>query len=270
MVAAALVSSTTEHRRRETAMKIVVVGGTGFIGKKVVSILSERGHDVIAASPDTGVNTITREGLSAALAGAAAVLDVTNSPTFDEQGILDFFTTSTSNVTAAEKEAGVKHHVVLSIVGTEKLPENAYFRGKAAQEAVTRKSGVPFTIVHATQFMEYLGTIADLGTANGETRIPTANVQLVAADDLANELVEVVLSEPSNDIVQIAGPERARMSDAVAKYLSTVWDARQVTGDPSARYFGSLLESDTLVPVGTVRLGKMSFESWLEKRAPAK
>ena len=247
-------------------MKVLIVGGTGFIGRKVVSMLRERGHDAVAASPGTGVNTITGEGLDEAIAGAEAVLDVTNAPTFDPKGVLDFFTTSTSNLAKAERRAGVRHHVVLSIVGIEKLPDNPYLRGKMAQEAVTRDSDVPFTIVHATQFMEYLGNIADYGTSNGETRISTANVQLVAADDLVDELIEILLGEPHGGIVQIAGPQRARMSDAVASYLASVGDPRKVTADPAADYFGSALQENTLVPSGQTRIGKTSFDQWLAER----
>ena len=248
-------------------MKVLIVGGTGFIGRRVVSLLKERGHDAVAASPDTGVNTITGEGLDDAIAGVEAVLDVTNAPTFDPKGVMDFFTTSTTNLAKAERRAGVRHHVVLSIVGIEKLPYNPYLRGKMAQESVARDADVPFTIVHATQFMEYLGNIADYGTSNGETRISTANVQLVAADDLVGELVEILLGEPHGGIVQVAGPQRARMSDAVASYLTRVGDPRKVTADPDADYFGSSLDENTLVPSGPTRIGKTSFDHWLAEQA---
>ncbi len=244
-------------------MKIVVVGGTGFIGSKVVAKLTDLGHEAIAAAPNNGVNTVTGEGLDEAMAGAHAVLDVTNSPTFDPQGILDFFHKSTSNQLAAEKEAHVGHHVVLSIVGTEKLPENAYIKGKATQENLVEGSGIPYTIVHATQFMEYLGTIADHGTSGTETHISTANVQVIAAQDLVDTLCDILVGEPANGVVQIAGPERAPMSDVVARFLKAKGDPRTVKADADALYFGSRLEPDMLVPEGKALLGHTTFAQWL-------
>lgn len=248
-------------------MKIVVIGGTGFIGSKVVVKLRSAGHEVVAAAPSEGINSVTGEGLVPAMAGAHAVLDVTNSPTFEPQGILDFFRTSTGNLLAAEKKTNVRHHVVLSIVGTEKLPDNAYFKGKAAQEDLVKGSGMPYTIVHATQFMEYLGVIADLGGTGNETHISTGNVQVIAADDLVDALVEVLTGSPANATIQVAGPERAPMSEVVARYLKAKGDARTVTADPDALYFGSHLDTDTLVPSGEVRLGKTRFDQWISAQS---
>ncbi len=248
-------------------MKIVVIGGTGFIGSKVVIKLRSAGHEVVAAAPSEGINSVTGEGLEPAMAGAHAVLDVTNSPTFEPQGILDFFRTSTGNLLAAEKKTNVRHHVVLSIVGTEKLPDNAYFKGKAAQEDLVKGSGMPYTIVHATQFMEYLGVIADLGGTGNETHISTGNVQVIAADDLVDALVKVLTGSPENATVQVAGPERAPMSEVVARYLKAKGDTRTVTADPDALYFGSHLDIDTLVPSGEVRLGKTRFDQWISAQS---
>nr|WP_075292274.1 SDR family oxidoreductase [Pararhizobium arenae] len=244
-------------------MKYVVVGGTGFIGSQVVTALKERGHTAVAAAPETGVNSITGAGLSEAMDGTHAVLDVTNSPTFDPQGILDFFGTSTKNLLDAENSAHVRHHVVLSIVGTEKLGNNPYFRGKNLQEQLVKSSGIPFTIVRSTQFMEYLGTIADLGGKLSETRIPTADVQMIAANDLVALLCDTLLGNPVGGILQVAGPERRRMSDVVATFLEAKADSRSVTADPEALYFGSKLDPDTLVPQGKVHLGKTKFSEWL-------
>ena len=248
-------------------MKYVVVGGTGFIGTKVVARLRSAGHEVIAAAPETGVNSITGEGLEQAMANAHAVLDVTNSPTFDPQGILDFFGVSTSNLIDAEKKANVRHHVLLSIVGTDRLPDNAYFQGKILQEKLVKDSGVPFTIVHSTQFMEFLGTIADLGGTHEETRISTGHVQVIAANDLADALSDVLMGDPTGDIVEVAGPNRQPMSDAVSRYLTAKGDARRVVADPDAPYFGARLERDTLVPVGEARIGKTNFSQWLTSLA---
>lgn len=248
-------------------MKFVVVGGTGFIGSKVVAKLLASGHEVVAAAPDNGVNTVTGEGLDEAMAGAHAVLDVTNSPTFDPQGILDFFRKSTSNQLAAEKDAHVRHHVLLSIVGTEKLPDNDYLKGKAAQENLVEGSGVPFTIVRATQFMEYLGTIADHGNIGNETHISTANVQVIAANDLVDELCDILTGDPANGIVQVAGPDREPMSDVVARYLKAKGDTRTVRADADAIYFGSRLDANTIVPDGNVRLGRTTFDQWISNNA---
>ncbi|WP_421407578.1 SDR family oxidoreductase [Agrobacterium tumefaciens] len=248
-------------------MKYVVVGGTGFIGSKVVAKLRSAGHEVIAAAPETGVNSITGDGLEHAMANAHAVLDVTNSPTFDPKGILDFFGVSTSNLIKAEKKANVRHHVLLSIVGTDRLPDNAYFQGKILQEDLVKASGVPFTIVHSTQFMEFLGAIADLGGSHEETRISTGHVQVIAANDLADALSDILLRGPTEEIVEVAGPNREPMSDAVSRYLTAKGDTRRVIADPDALYFGARLETDTLVPKGKARIGKTSFSEWLASTA---
>lgn len=244
-------------------MKFVIVGGTGFIGSRVVAKLVAAGHEVVAAAPSNGINTVTGEGLDEAMAGAHAVLDVTNSPTFDPQGVLDFFHKSTSNQLAAEKEAHVRHHVVLSIVGMEKLPDNAYLKGKAVQENLVEGSGVPFTIIRATQFMEYLGTIADQGGKDGESHISTGNVQVIAASDLVDAIVDVLTGDAANGVVQIAGPEREPMSDVVARYLKAKGDTRKVVADADAIYFGSRLETNTLVPEGKARLGHTTLSEWI-------
>ena len=246
-------------------MKFVIMGGTGFIGSKVVSKLTAAGHEAIAASPSNGIDSVTGEGLDEAMAGAHAVLDVTNSPTFDPQGILDFFNKSTSNQIFAEKEAHVRHHVLLSIVGIHKLPDNAYTKGKIAQENMVEGSGVPFTIVRATQFMEYLGTIADHGGSHGETYIPTANVQVVAASDLVDALCEILTEGPTNSTVQIAGPDRAPMNEVVSRYLKAKGDDRVVRADPDALYFGSRLEADTLVPDGSVRICQTTLNEFIAR-----
>ncbi|WP_421407569.1 SDR family oxidoreductase [Agrobacterium tumefaciens] len=246
-------------------MKYVIMGGTGFIGSKVVKKLTARGHIAIAAAPETGVNTITGQGLAEAMHGSHAVLDVTNSPTFEPQGILDFFRTSTSNQLGAEKTAHVRHHIVLSIVGTEKLGENAYFKGKSLQEQLVKSSGIPFTIVRSTQFMEYLSTIADLGGKDSQTQISTANVQMIAANDLVDALCDVVTGEPVNRIVQVAGPEREQMSDVVTRYLKARGDLRTVKADPDALYFGSRLDTNTMVPEGKTLIGKTHFSHWIQQ-----
>ncbi|OAE49244.1 SDR family oxidoreductase [Agrobacterium tumefaciens] len=243
-------------------MKIVVVGGTGLIGSKVASLLSARRLEVVVASPSTGVNSRTGEGLDAALHGANVVLDVTNAPSFDPGEVMDFFKTSTKNLLAAEKKAGVQHHVLLSIVGTDCLPGNGYFLAKAAQEALIEGSGVPYTIVRATQFMEFMATIADAGATDGEVRLSTANFQPIAADDLAGLLDDAVGKPPANGVVDVAGPEKGRMCDIIGRYLRAIGDSRKVTPDSSAGYFGSALEENSLVPVGKARLGSTGIEQW--------
>jgi uncharacterized protein YbjT (DUF2867 family) len=244
-------------------MKFVIVGGTGFIGSRVVTKLVAAGHEVVSAAPSNGINSVTGEGLSEAMAGAHAVLDVTNSPTFDPDEILDFFHKSTSNQLAAEKEEHVRHHVVLSIVGMGRLPDNPYLKGKALQENLVEGSGVPFTIIRATQFMEYLGTIADHGGKEGATHISTGNVQVIAASDLVDAIIDVLTGDPANGVIQIAGPEREPMSDVVARYLKAKGDTRRVVAEADAIYFGSRLEENTLVPEGKARLGHTTFSEWI-------
>jgi uncharacterized protein YbjT (DUF2867 family) len=244
-------------------MKIVVIGGTGLIGSKLVTLLRTRGHEVLAASPATGVNTLTGEGLEAAMRGTQVVVDVANSPSFEDKAVLDFFQTSGRNLFAAETAAGVEHHVALSVVGTDRLPDNGYFRGKNAQERLIRASGIPFTIVRSTQFFEFLGGIAQSGTEGRTVRVSPAFVQPIASDDVALALADYAQREPVNGVVEIAGPERVRLADAVQRYLTRTKDARSVVPDPQARYFGGLLQDDTLVPGTNPRIGSLDFEAWL-------
>lgn len=249
-------------------MKIVVIGGSGLIGSKLVNKLRAGGHEVIAASPASGVNTITGAGLAAALAGAQVVVDVANSPSFEDRAVLEFFETSGRNLLAAEKVAGVRHHVALSVVGTDRLAASGYFRGKIAQEKLIREGGVPYTIVHSTQFFEFLGGIAQAG-ANGQTvRLSPAFVQPIASDDVATAMVGYTLGAPLNGVVEIAGPERLRLSDLVQHYLSVIGDGRQVVQDVHARYFGAELGDDTLVPGPHPWLGSLTYDAWRDATTP--
>ncbi len=243
-------------------MKIVVIGGTGLIGSKSVAILRQGGHDVAAASPQSGVNTITGAGLKEALTGADVVIDLANSPSFEDKAVLDFFETSGRNLLAAETAAGVRHHVALSIVGIDRS-DNGYFRAKVAQEKLIVASGVPYTIIRSTQFLEFLRGIADSGTEGNKVRIATGMFQPIAADDVAANVADVAVAAPRNGIVEIAGPERAPFNEIVARYLKAVGDAREVVGDPGARYFGGLVEERSLVPLGEARLGRIGFDEWL-------
>ncbi len=246
-------------------MKIVVIGGTGLIGKKVVARLSAQGHEVIAAAPQTGVNALTGEGVAEALAGAKVVVDLANSPSFEDAAVLHFFETSGRNLAAAEKEAGVAHHVALSVVGTDKLQQSGYFRGKSAQEALIRASGVPYTIVRSTQFMEFLGGIVQSAAQGDSIQLSSALIQPISSDDVAQAVAERALVAPANGIVEIAGPEQFKMSDLVQRYLQAIGDARTVQVDPAARYFGAELQTGTLVPEGEAHLGRVSFEDWMRK-----
>ncbi len=250
-------------------MKIVIIGGTGLIGSKVVARLREAGHEAIAASPATGVNTITGEGLPQAMVGTQVVVDLANSPSFEAKAVLEFFGTSCRNLLAAEAEAGVRHHVCLSIVGTDRTPDNGYFRAKVAQEKLIEASGIPYTIVRSTQFLEFLGGIAASSAEGDKVRISTGLFQPIAADDVAAMVAEVALAEPANGIVEIAGPERAPFNEIVARYLKAVGDSREVVGDPEARYFGGRVEEHSLVPLGEARLGSIGLDEWL-RRQPAK
>ena len=243
-------------------MKIVIIGGTGLIGSKTVTRLVAKGHEVIAASPNTGINTITGEGLAEALAGAQVVIDLANSPSFEDKAVLAFFETSGRNLMAAEKAAGVGHHIALSVVGTERLQDSGYFRAKLAQEKLIKAAGIPFTIVHSTQFMEFLAGIAQSGTIEGKVHLSPAFVQPIASDDVADAMADVALAAPVNGTVEIAGPERSRLSDLVARYLKASGDARAVVVDPEARYFGARLEDGSLVSDNNPRLGRIGFEAW--------
>jgi uncharacterized protein YbjT (DUF2867 family) len=246
----------------EDPMKIVIIGGTGLIGSKTVERLRKRGHEVIAASPNTGVNTITGEGLAEVLSGCDVVVDLANSPSFEDRAVLDFFETSGRNLLAAEKAAGVKHHIALSVVGTERLQESGYFRGKLAQEKLIKAGGVPYTIVHSTQFMEFLSGIAQSGTVGDVVRLSPAYVQPIASDDVADVMTDVALADPANGTIEIAGPERSRLSDLVVRYLKASGDNRKVEPDQEARYFGALLEDGSLVSDDNPRLGRITFEEW--------
>ena len=246
-------------------MKIVVIGGTGLIGAKTAALLQRGGHDVVVASPTVGVNTVTGEGLTGALAGAQVVIDLSNAPSRDARAALDFFETSGRNLLAAATAAGVQHHVVLSIVGTDRVPGQPYYRAKLAQETLIQASSVPFTIVRATQFMEFLGRIADASTREGVVRVPPALLQPIAADEVAALVAETALAVPRNGIIEIAGPERAPFTEIIARCLKAAGDPREVVTDPQARYFGGQLEEQSLVPLGEARLGRLNLEEWLRQ-----
>src|SRR5712672_1543360 len=243
-------------------MKIIVIGGTGLIGSKTVAILRQGGHEVVAASPKSGINTITGEGLKEAMAGAQVVIDLANSPSFENKAVLEFFETSGRNLLAAEAAAGVRHHVALSIVGTDRTPDNGYFRAKVAQEKLIETSGIPYTIIRATQFLEFLGGIAAESTDGNMVRLSPGLFQPIAADDVAPILAEVAVAAPRNGIVEIAGPERAPCNEIVARYLKAVGDLREVVRDPEARYWGGRVEECSLVPLGEARLGRIGFDEW--------
>jgi uncharacterized protein YbjT (DUF2867 family) len=250
-------------------MKIVVIGGTGLIGSKAVPILRQGGHEVVAASPNTGVNTITGEGLKEAMAGTQVVIDLANSPSFEDKAVLEFFETSGRNVHAAEAAAGVRHHVGLSIVGTDRTPDNGYFRAKVAQEKLIVASGIPHTIIRSTQFLEFLGAIATSSTKGSTVKLSPGLFQPIAADDVAAVTADVALAAPRNGIVEIAGPERAPFNEFVARYLKAVGDPRTVVSDPEARYYGGRVEERSLVPLGDARLGRIGLDEWL-RRSPAR
>jgi uncharacterized protein YbjT (DUF2867 family) len=245
-------------------MKIVVIGGTGLIGSKTVAILRQGGHEVVAASPNTGVNTITGAGLKAALAGAQVVIDLANSPSFEDKAVLEFFQTSGRNLLAAEAAAGARHHVALSIVGIDRS-DNGYFRAKVAQEKLIEASGIPYTIIRSTQFMEFLKGIADSSADGNMVRISPGLFQPIAADDVAAIVADVALAPPRNGIVEIAGPQRAPFNEIVARYLKAVGDPRKVVRDPEARYFGGRVEERSLVPLGEACLGRVGFDEWLRR-----
>jgi uncharacterized protein YbjT (DUF2867 family) len=246
-------------------MKIVVIGGTGLIGSKTIPILRQHGHDVVAASPKSGVNTITGEGLKQALADTEVVIDLANSPSFEDKAVLEFFETSGRNLLAAEKAAGVKHHVALSIVGTDRTADNGYFRAKLAQEKLIVNSGVPYTIVRATQFMEFIPAIAASSVDGNVIRLSGGLFQPIASDDVAANVADAALAPPRNGIVEIAGPERAPFDEIIARYLKAVGDGRKVVRDPEAKYFGGRVEQHSLVPLGEARLGRIGLDEWIRR-----
>lgn len=250
-------------------MKIVIIGGSGLIGSKLAARLRHAGHEVIAASPSTGVNTLTGEGLKEALAGARVVVDVANSPSFEDEAVLRFFQTSGRNLLAAEAEAGVAHHIALSVVGTDRLLASGYFRAKQAQEDLIEASPVPYTIVQATQFFEFLGGIANAGAAGGAIRLSNALVQPIAAEDVAAALAEIVTEPPSGGRVEIAGPEAVPLDDLVRRFLAATGDAREVVTDAEAAYFGVRLDDRSLTPAAGARLAPTGFEAWVRQRATA-
>lgn len=246
-------------------MKIVVIGGTGLIGSKTVAILRDEGHEVIGASPQSGVNTITGEGLADVMVGADVVIDLVNSPSWESRDVMEFFETSTRNLVDAETTAYVKHHVVLSIVGVDRMSDNGYFDAKVAQEKLIEESGMEYTIVRSTQFFEFLRGIADSSTVGNEVRLSPGLFQPIAADDVATGVAAVALSAPINGVVEIAGPQRAPFDEFVARYLKAMGDPRPVVRDPEARYFGGLVEEHSLVPLGNARLGRIDLDEWLRR-----
>jgi uncharacterized protein YbjT (DUF2867 family) len=247
-------------------MNIVVIGGTGLIGSKLVNKLREAGHEALAASPDTGVNTITREGLAEALEGADVVVDVANAPVWEDSAVMDFFVTSTRNTLAAEAAAGVKHHVVLSVVGTDRLPDSGYFRAKVAQEESVKAGAVPYTILRASQFFEFIGRIADSSTDDEKTvRLAPVFVQPESADDVAATLADVAVNKPVNGIIELGGPEQFRLDELARRVLAARNDPRPVTADVHALYFGTRLDDHSLTPGGEARIAPTRFEDWLSE-----
>ena len=246
-------------------MKIVVIGGSGLIGSKLVPKLREHGHEVIAASPNTGVNTLTGEGLEGTLKGASVVVDVSNAPSWEDTAVMNFFETSTRNLLASEATAGVRHQVALSVVGSERMLASGYFRAKIAQENLIKSSSIPFSIVHATQFFEFVKQIADFSTDGNKVRLPTALIQPMAADDVAAALAQVAIGPPVNGTVEVGGPEQFRLDELVRQGLAVWKDPREVVADPHARYYGLELSEKTLVPGDAVRVGQTRFETWLRQ-----
>jgi len=248
-------------------MKVVIIGGTGLIGSKLVTRLRADGHQAVPASPDTGVNTLTGEGLAQVLTGAAVVIDVSNSPSFEDAAVLKFFETSTGNLLAAEAAAGVGHHVALSIVGCDRVPESGYLRAKVAQEKLIRNSRIPYSIVRATQFFEFLKRIADEATDGNRVRIPPVLFQPIAAADVASAVGRVAVGAPLNGILEVAGPQQFRFDEFIRLGLGARHDPREVVADPHARYFGAELGERALVPEANARLGEIRFEDWLAQSA---
>ena len=247
-------------------MKIVVIGGTGLIGSKLIALLVQRGHEAVAASPNTGVNTLTGEGLAEVLAGARIVVDVANSPSFEDAAVMSFFQTSGRNLLAAETAAGVRHHVALSVVGTERLQGSGYFRAKLVQEQLIEASGLPYTIVRATQFMEFLPAIAQSGVEGEAIRLPSAHLQPIAAQDVAAAMADAALGAPVNGMIEVGGPERAGMATMVERWLRASGDMRKVRPDATAPYFGVVVDDQSLTTAPGARIGATSLEAWLAAR----
>jgi uncharacterized protein YbjT (DUF2867 family) len=248
-------------------MKIVVIGGTGLIGSKLVNKLREHGHEAVAAAPKLGTNTLTGEGLAEPLKGASVVVDVSNAPSWEDAAVLNFFETSTRNLLTYEVAAGVKHHVALSVVGTQQLSESGYFRAKIAQEKLIKESPIPYSIVHATQFFEFLKGLADISMVGDKVRLPHVLFQPMAADDVASAVERIAVGAPVNGIVEIGGPEQFRVDELVRQRLASLKDPREVIADPNARYSGAKIREKTLVPGNNARLGETRFETWLTQSA---
>jgi uncharacterized protein YbjT (DUF2867 family) len=249
-------------------MKLVIIGGSGLIGSKLVTNLREHGHDAVPAAPNTGVNTLTGEGLAEVLQGASVIVDVSNSPSFADAAVMEFFTTSTRNLLKYAAAAGVKHFVALSVVGTERIPDSPYLRAKNAQETLIKDSGIPYSIVHATQFFEFVTRIADEATVGTTVRLPPVLIQPMAADDVAKAVGRVAVGAPVNGTVEVAGPQQFRFDELIRLGLGARHDTRKVVVDPHAKYFGAELAERSLVPAGDARLGEIRFQEWLGQAAP--
>jgi uncharacterized protein YbjT (DUF2867 family) len=246
-------------------MKIIVIGGTGLIGSKVAANLRQKGHEVIAASPKTGVDTITGEGLAETVAGAQVVVDLANAPDFADEPVMAFFETSGRNLLAAARAAGVRHHIALSVVGADRLPESGYLRAKVVQEELIKASGIPYTIIRSTQFLEFLGGIAQAATDGQTVRLSPAHLQPIVSDDVAAFVAEVATTAPANGVVELAGPERIGLDDLVRRYLAAKHDTRKVVTDVHARYFGTELNDKSLTPGDQPHIGPTAFETWLAR-----
>jgi uncharacterized protein YbjT (DUF2867 family) len=255
---------------RRYHMKIVVIGGTGLIGSKLVALLRQRGQEVLAASPDSGVNTLTGEGLSEALASAQVVVDLANSPSFEDTAVMKFFQTAGRNLLGAEATAGVRHHIALSIVGADRLPDSGYMRAKVAQENLIKRSGIPYTILRSTQFFEFVGRIADEGTEGNLVRVPAALIQPIVSDDVVAVLAEIAVGPPVNGTLEVGGPERFHFADIIGRALSAKNDKRKVMADVHARYFGTELGEESLVPGGKARTGQTRFDAWISRSSASR
>lgn len=266
----AAASRQSGTNKGQSTLRVVVIGGTGLIGTRLVSKLIEHGHDAIAASPATGVNALTGEGLSEVMQGSSVVVDVTNSPSFEDTAVMDFFRKSTRNILAAAADAGVTHHVALSVVGTERLQKSGYFRAKQAQEQLIQDSSLPYSIVHATQFFEFTMSIADAATVQREVKLAPVLFQPIAAEDVASAIGMTATGSPINGTIEIAGPQQFRMDDLVRRALSARHDPREVVADPRATYFGETLEERTLLPGDGARLGATTLREWLRRQGSRK